>query len=681
MTSTQYPSQAQGPRTVREIEHVWIPLSDGVRLAARVWLPEDAEASPVPAVLEYLPYRKNDGTAPRDNVRQPELAAFGYAAVRVDIRGSGDSDGLMLDEYLAQELEDAVEVIAWLAEQPWCSGSVGMRGISWGGFNALQVAALRPPQLKAIISVCSTDDRYADDIHYHGGCVLGSDMLSWATTMLSHGARPPDPRYVGDGWREAWLERLEVTPFVEAWLGHQRRDAYWKHASVGEDIGALDCAVYMVGGWDDAYRDAILRVLAEYNGPKKGLIGAWGHVYPDQGRPAAPVDFLGEAVRFWDHWLKGIDNGIMDEPMLRAFIRETGDDPPKRAERIGHWVGEEVWPSPDIHRRGVGLRGDERLGDVAGEAPELLDLGEKQHVIKGSQTAGLEAGAYMGSGVIEDLPGDQRREDGLALCYTSAPLTQPVTVLGQAALHLDLAVDKPSAVVAVRLCEVTPSGYSRLVARGLLNLTHRDGHEHPVPMQPGERICVPVTLSAAGHTFAEGSRLRVAVSPTYWPRAWPSAEPVAMTVFTGPASFLDLPVRSPRPDDDEVPHFVTDDVTGPDSPTGGGHRRVTHDWVTGRSELVSWGDKQVTHVAGGLELVEDSLDRFTIVEGDPLSAQVECERSSEIARGDWRVRIETFATMTSDAERFLVTNAVDAYEGDVRVVSRRWVKEIPRDHV
>ena len=682
MTAPQKTDVAAGAREVREITHVWIPMSDGVRLAARIWLPVDAESAPVPAVLEYIPYRKNDATAQRDRYRQPELASYGYAAVRVDMRGSGDSEGLMLDEYLPQELEDAVEVIAWLAAQPWCTGNVGMTGISWGGFNALQVAALRPPELKAIISVCSTDDRYADDIHYHGGCVVGSDMLSWASTMLVAGARPPDPRFVGDGWREAWLERLEVTPFVEAWLGHQRRDDYWKHASVGEDLGAMDCAVYMVGGWDDAYRDAILRVLEGYSGPRKGLIGPWGHVYPDLGHPGAPIDFVGESVRFWDHWLREVDTGFMDEPMLRVFLRETVEDPPSRAERLGHWVSEPTWPSPSVDRRRVALRGNDRLGDIAGEAPNLQDLGEIEHVIVGSQTAGLEAGAYMGSGIVEDLPGDQRREDGLALSYTSAPLAAPLTVLGQPVLQLDLAVDKPNAVVSVRLCEVTASGYSRLVARGLLNLTHRHGHESPIAMVPGERTSVLVQLSATGHTFAEGSQVRVAVSPTYWPWAWPSPEPVKLSIFTGSGgSLLDLPVRPTQEENGQLPAFVLDDREGPEHPTRGGHRHVNHDWISGRSELVSWGDKEVTRVSGGLELVEETLDRFTIVEGDPLSAEVRCERSSEISRGDWRVRVETYSTMTSDATRFLVTNALEAYEGHTRVASKRWVKEIPRDHV
>jgi predicted acyl esterase len=180
------------PHAVREIEHLWIPLSDGTRLSARVWLPKGAEADPVPAILEYIPYRKRDGTRPGDDPRHRWWAGHGYASVRLDIRGTGESEGLITDEYARQEQDDAVEAIAWLAAQPWCSGAVGMTGISWGGFNSLQVAARRPPALKAIITHCSTDDRYADDVHHMGGCLL-TDGFFWGSAFYHFMTRPPDP--------------------------------------------------------------------------------------------------------------------------------------------------------------------------------------------------------------------------------------------------------------------------------------------------------------------------------------------------------------------------------------------------------------------------------------------------------------------------------------------------------
>jgi len=149
-------------------------MSDGTELAARMWLPDDAEAKPVPAILEYIPYRKRDLTAERDVRHHPYIAGFGYASVRVDLRGSGESEGILTDEYLQQELDDGVELINWLARQKWCSGAVGMIGISWGGFNGLQLAALQPEPLKAVVSICSTDDRYTDDVHYMGAACLGT---------------------------------------------------------------------------------------------------------------------------------------------------------------------------------------------------------------------------------------------------------------------------------------------------------------------------------------------------------------------------------------------------------------------------------------------------------------------------------------------------------------------------
>ncbi|MFI5019217.1 MAG: CocE/NonD family hydrolase, partial [Dongiales bacterium] len=284
---------------IRHIELAWIPMSDGRRLAARLWLPVDAERVPVPAILEYIPYRRRDGTRPRDEETHAWVAAQGYACARVDIAGSGDSDGLLLDDYLTQEQDDAVEIIAWLAGQPWCSGKVGMIGISWGGFNGLQVAARQPPALKAVISIASTVDRYADDVHFMGGALL-ADNMDWGAAFFTYAALPPDPEMVGAGWRKQWLERLEMLrPFPPLWLEHQRRDEFWKHGSVCENYAAIKCPVMGVSGWADGYTAAVFRLAENLAGPCKGLVGPWGHLYPHRGVPGPAIGFLQECVRWW----------------------------------------------------------------------------------------------------------------------------------------------------------------------------------------------------------------------------------------------------------------------------------------------------------------------------------------------------------------------------------------------
>ncbi len=277
---------------IQEIENVFIPMPDGGQLAARLFLPIDAEARPVPAILEYIPYRKRDLMRARDEPIHRYFAAHGYASVRVDVRGSGDSGGVLLDEYSPEELDDALVVIDWISRQAWCAGAVGMMGISWGGFNALQVAALRPASLKAVITLCSTDDRYADDAHYMGGCLLNENM-QWGSILTMSGAYPPDPEVVGNRWRDMWLERLDaLQPFAAHWMSHPWRDELWKHGSVCEDYDAIEIPVYAIGGWADGYSNAVPRLLANLSCPRKGLIGPWAHNFPHDAVPGPSICFL-----------------------------------------------------------------------------------------------------------------------------------------------------------------------------------------------------------------------------------------------------------------------------------------------------------------------------------------------------------------------------------------------------
>ncbi|MFP4644427.1 MAG: CocE/NonD family hydrolase, partial [Spirochaetales bacterium] len=331
------------PRPVRHIEHEWIPLPDGTRLASRIWMPEDALEDPVPALLEYIPYRKRDDEREKAASIHGYFAGHGYASVRVDIRGSGDSDGVLLDEYLRQEQEDGLAILRWIASQPWCTGKVGIFGISWGGFNALQIAALRPPELAAIITVCSTDDRYSDDIHHMGGCLLG-DTLSWASTMFDYCSLPPDPEIVGEAWRDMWRRRLEESGlWLEKWLRHQRRDEYWKHGSICENYSDIEIPVYAVSGWADGYTNAVFRLLSNLKGPRKGLVGPWSHKYPHVGKPGPAIGFLQEAIRWWDRWLKGRENGIDTEPMLRVWMQDSVPPDTMYRYRPGRWISEDGW--------------------------------------------------------------------------------------------------------------------------------------------------------------------------------------------------------------------------------------------------------------------------------------------------------------------------------------------------
>ncbi len=676
-TLPKYKTVVTFPRPVKLIENTWIPLADGTRLAARIWLPADAEQNPVPAILEYLPYRKDDGTAIRDRVIHEYFAGHGYASVRVDMRGSGDSDGLLLDEYLPQEQQDALEVIAWIARQPWCTGKLGMMGISWGGFNSLQVAFHRPPALKAIITVCSTDDRYTDDCHYMGGCVLGSDMLNWASIMFAYNGLPPDPAVVGERWREMWFNRLENTPpFIENWLSHQQRDDFWKQGSVDEDYSAIHCPVYAVGGWVDPYTNSVPRLLEKLSVPRKGLIGPWVHSYPHTAVPQPAIGFLQESLRWWDHWLKGIDTGIMNEPMLRVWMPEAVPPQPFEAAWPGRWVAEASWPpaqiTPEVH-----LFSESRLI----KTPKPVD----RVTLRGAQTNGATAGVWCPYGGKFGLPVDQRTDDGLSLCFTSAPVDEPVEILGFPEVKLKLSVDQPNALLAVRLCDVAPEGASRLVSWGLLNLTHREGHMLPKPLEPGREYEVTVQLNVVAHRLVAGHRWRVAISPTYWPHAWPSPAPVILTLNTGDESRLVLPVRAPGALDESIVPFAepegaprleyerlrSDDAT----------RTFTYDATQGQLQMVDRIDDGRNRLSNGIVHESVTTNIFSIIEGLPTSASVECKRQIEISRGDWVTRVETTSVMTGEKDYFHLTNVLDAYEGQVRIFTKSWTRKIRREGV
>jgi len=438
-------------------------------------------------------------TRERDDKAHPVFAQAGYGAVRVDMRGTGDSDGLMHDEYTQQELQDGYDVI----------------------YNSFQVAAMRPPALKAILPVMGTDDRWEEDIHFRGG-VMATDNFWWGSIMQLLNLSPPDPQIVGDQWRELWQERLDAnTSWIALWTEHQTNDEMWKHGSISVNYEDVQVPVYYFGGWSDLYCDTPFRIAANLNSPCKVLMGPWAHVYPHDGVPGPNIDFLGEAIRWWDYWLKGIDNGIMDEPRLRFYLMESVEPQGTMDFRPGCWVQDPSWPSPNVEMKQLWLN-DNMLEKepVEGQAMSICS----------PQNYGAAAGDACSFATPGDLPVDCRMDAAGALQFRSAPLTEPLDILGQVQLHLKVAADQTQAFVTAVLADEAPDGSLRLVTRGIFNLCHRESNERVVPVVPGEEMAVTVPLWA--------QRL-----PCRQPH--PALNPALPSSAKAPMSGL-LPLTSPR---------------------------------------------------------------------------------------------------------------------------------------
>ena len=669
-------------RLVDNIEVAWIPLADGRRLAARLLLPKDAETNPVPAILEYIPYRRRDGTRARDDETHYWFAANGYGCARVDISGSGDSDGLIEDEYVKREQDDALEIIAWLAAQPWCSGTVGMIGISWGGFNGLQVAARRPPALKAVVSLCSTVDRYHEDVHYMGGCLLNG-TLGWGSAFLSYGALPPDPAIVGvRKWRAMWRQRLEGLELYPAlWMAHQRRDAFWRHGSVIENYDAIACPVLAVSGWVDGYTAAVFELVENLKAPCKGIVGPWGHKYPNAGVPGPAIGFLQECKRWWDRWLKGIDTGVEDDPALRLYLQDAVAPAPHHDEMAGRWLGIPDWPSAKIKTERLFLN-----GGTLSRKPAARSAGSRRSILS-PQTTGLAAGEWCAYGlgkIAPELPFDQRQDDAGSLVWDGPPLRRDLSIVGRPLVRLRVAADKPQALVAVRLNDVRPDGTVSRVSYGLLNLAHRTSHARPSRLRPGTFYDVTVELNQAAQVVPAGHRLRIAVSTSYWPLVWPSPEAARITVETANSS-VELPVLRGEagfkpvrfePVQSATPLRLT--VKQPSAET----RQIVHDVAAQRTRfLINRDDGRYVIDDIGTEMTCSKCEELAISHDDPDGVLTTIAWHFHYRRGDWDARTETVTTMTSDKTHFHLSATVRAYDRGKLFAEREFSESFARDNL
>ena len=645
--------------TLREIEEtpdLGIVMPDGTRLSARMWRPVDAGDDPVPVILEHLPYRKRDGTCARDALTHPYFAQRGYACLRVDMRGNGDSHGLMEDEYTQQELDDAVTVIEWVAAQPWCNGSVGMMGISWGGFNSLQVAAMAPDALKAVITLCSTVDRFNDDIHYKGGCLL-NENLGWGATMWSYSSRAPDPALRPD-WREIWMERLENEPFLPSvWLRHQARDDYWKHGSVIESYDTMKAKVLAIGGWGDAYKNAVPQLVAALPGAK-GIIGPWVHKYPHFAVPEPRIGFLQEALRWWDKWLKDIDTGVEDDPDLRTYLMDGVRPATWYSERAGRWLADAQSVTRTWHLTDAGLTETQ---------------GHLQQTVSSPPDTGADAGEYCAIWLGPELPGDQRRDDARSATFDTAPLDSPLSVVDAPKLRITLSADTEVAQMAVRLVHVHPDGAATRITYGVLNLARHLGR----PLVAGQRDEIDVSLDNIAYTVPAGHRLRVAISTAYWPLIWPTPTPATLELHSGTLQVHELSDAGDWnfPPPESAPPWQTEELRAENHV-----RRQETDMVTGMTSLVIEDDfGKVRDSDHGLIAGSIARERWDIHPDDPLSAQGTCHWSDELERDGIALRTETRCEMWSDATHFHLNATLDAFENDKSVYHRTMSDKIERD--
>ena len=667
------------PFEIEVKDPVYITLSDGVKLAARIWLPKNASNSPVPAILEYLPYRRQDGTADRDATTHPYFAGHGYASVRVDMRGSGDSEGVLLGEYLKQEQDDALEILDWITQQQWCSGKVGMIGISWGGFNGLQVAARQPASLKAIVSICSTDDRYSDDIHHMGGCLL-NDNAAWNSHMFSLNTTPPDPAVVGDKWHEMWRSRLEGSGFwLEEWMKHQTRDEFFKHGSVCEDYSKIQAAVYAVGGWADGYSNSVFRLLSNLKSPCKGLVGPWAHKYPHFAEPGPAIGFLQECLRWWNYWLKDEENGIMDEDVLRCWIQDPV--PPKTyyKERPGRWVSEPTWPSIQI---------EEKIYQFQKDSSQISQMNEPQKSqalkINSPMTVGMMAGQWCPHGLDPDQPGDQQLEEAGSLIFDTQALERELSILGAPRIRLEISSDKPNAMLAACLSEVFPDGRATRVSYGLLNLTHMNSHENPELLTEGKKYSIVLKLNEAGHCFGVGNRIRLALSTVYWPIAWPSPERSTLTLGENGMSLM-LPIRPDRSSDQVLKPFEEPEAAKPLAKTV--IKEPEYKWRFERdmaSEIVTqhqWFDEGTTQydLHNGWTVSSTHDEQMSVHPNDPLSAKLQIIWTERFERDDWNVSSKTKTVFTSTKTHFNVEAELEAFEGESKKLTKKWTKSFLRN--
>jgi uncharacterized protein len=651
------------------LQKTWIPMHDGVRLAVTLYMPAGAPSGAhFPALLEYLPYRKDDDEAARDFGTHSYFARHGYVGARVDIRGFGNSEGTPTDrEYSAQEQQDGDEIIAWLAHQPWSNGNVGMLGISWGGFNSIQMALRNPPGLKAIIACAATEELYKEDVHYMDG-VFHVDEFE--LTMDLDQGRPGAPDFSLD--ESVIGPRMNSEPWSLNYMKHQRDGAFWR--SPLKPLDQMRVPAFLIGGMQDGYRDSIIRMLDQVKSPLKAWIGPWNHGFPNEADYGPLFEWRDQAVRWFDYWLKGkTNNGVMNEPRLVIYQQHWHAPGSQSQDVPGEWRAES-WPPAQLSPTTLYLQPEHRLS--ADHAQDGRDE------LRNTPSMGVEAGFWWG-----ELNADQRSIDAYSLTYDSSPLTEDLAIMGLPQVTLQASSSARLADWFVRLSDVAPDGQVTLVTGAGLNGAQRKSMADPVDLTPGQVYPLSLKLHLATWVFPAGHRIRIAVSNALWPMNWPTPYPLTSALVLGgtEASSVVLPRVPLRgtpvkafapPEPIETPDWMKGNAEG--GSAWPGEWTELNDEVHGHKTVVWQGKANANYPWGQF----DHSERLTydIDDAHPDTARVQGDsRYDQAVPGHlltWIGRLD----VTSDEKTFFYHYTRTLQRDGVVLRTREWKEEIPRDH-
>ena len=520
---------------MRVLRNLLIPMSDGVRIAVDVYLP-DAEQR-YPAVFYFMPYRKDDFYPQIGNGAglPPQYVERGFAFVLGDVRGTNDSEGSAAEMWNSQEQRDGAEAVEWIAAQPWCSGNVGMTGTSYGFWTSLLTAARRPPHLKAVVPL------YGSVSSYYAFCEGGTPMAfgyhaDYLAVMIAMAGAPPGFRDPDERWKELWRTRVELyTPWGLDWLTHQGDDEFWNHSSIRRFYDQIEAPVFVIGGWGDRYPGDVIELFQNLKGPKKALIGPWHHIRLDMGVPGPRVDY-DIVFRWFDYWLKGEQNGISDEPDFTVYTEAYTPPAEYLAEIPGYWREENSWPFPGATQRRLYLTDGGTLSD---QPPEKRGSAEYSYDPTAGVCSRLTGGIYGAIG----LPVDQRPDESKSVIFTTERLSQRVEITGRPHARLHFSSTATVMGVIVKLCDVAPDGTVALVTRGQLNVAHR-GLNLPAYLTRGTIYEIDVEIKAASYTFEPGHRIRLTITSGEFQTVLSTPQNGMNTVHYGcaQASYLELPV-------------------------------------------------------------------------------------------------------------------------------------------